>query len=237
MATEYRLSYTAAEINEKLRKIDDCVLKNQGAENVGKILVVGTDGNLTLTDMPEGGASGDVIGVLDEANNILLSGNLADGTYTLKYENADGSYTEIGNLVVGDAGLTYTNWIEEAGYIANTRLSLSSGNETATTDYECTGFIPAKINDVIRVKNIDLTSDNSTNIVFYDGNKNPIICNGSYYGISLAYFFTLEANDVYKGTITGTKYDWTAPANTAYIRLGSKSITSNSILTVNEEIV
>lgn len=77
------------------------VVKNQGASNVGKILVVGTDGNLTLTDMPEGGASGDVTGVLDEANNILLSGNLADGTYTLKYENADGTYTEIGTLEVG----------------------------------------------------------------------------------------------------------------------------------------
>ena len=48
-----------------------CVAKNQGTANVGKILVVGTDGNLTLIDIPEGGASGDVVGVLDEANNKI----------------------------------------------------------------------------------------------------------------------------------------------------------------------
>lgn len=77
-----------------------CLAKNQGTANVGKILVVGTDGNLTLADMPEGGASGDVTGVLDEANNILLSGNLADGTYTLKWLNTDGTYSDAGSLVV-----------------------------------------------------------------------------------------------------------------------------------------
>lgn len=77
-----------------------CVAKNQGSANVGKILVVGTDGNLTLADMPEGGASGDVVGVLDEANNILLSGNLADGTYILKWLNTDGTYLDAGSLVV-----------------------------------------------------------------------------------------------------------------------------------------
>ena len=80
MATEYKLSYTASDINSKLGQIDElsdkintCVPKNQGAENVGKILAVGTDGNLVLVDMPEGGASGDVVGVLDDSNNILLT--------------------------------------------------------------------------------------------------------------------------------------------------------------------
>lgn len=99
-----------------------CVAKNQGASNVGKILVVGTDGNLTLTDMPEGGVSGDVVGVLDGSNNILLSGNLADGTYTLKYENADGTYTEIGDLVVS----TITNY----AIYTNLENCLSSGATT-----------------------------------------------------------------------------------------------------------
>lgn len=60
--------------------------KNQGMANVGKILVVGADGNLTLADMPEGGASGDVIGMVDENNNIVITGNLANGTYVFKYE-------------------------------------------------------------------------------------------------------------------------------------------------------
>ena len=43
-----------------------------------------------------------VFGVVDENNNILLNGALADGTYTLKYENEDGTYTDIGTLEVGE---------------------------------------------------------------------------------------------------------------------------------------
>lgn len=102
---------TIEQFNQLSKEIADKLPKNQGAANVGKILVVGSDGNLTLTDMPEGGASGDVTGVLDESNNILLTGNLADGTYTLKYEvvgeNGEISYTEIGTLEVGSI-VTYT---------------------------------------------------------------------------------------------------------------------------------
>lgn len=57
--------------------------------------------------MPEGGASGDVTGVVDEANNILLSGNLADGTYTIRYVYEDGTYSDPVTLEVG-AIVTYT---------------------------------------------------------------------------------------------------------------------------------
>lgn len=44
----------SAEVVDGLSKeIADLLPKNQGEANVGKILVVGTDGNLTLNDMPE----------------------------------------------------------------------------------------------------------------------------------------------------------------------------------------
>lgn len=91
-----------AAVTEKLTTIsNEKVDQNQGSANVGKILVVGADGNLTLTDMPAGGVSGDVIGMIDENNNIILTGTLADGTYVFKYESADGTYADIGSLVVG----------------------------------------------------------------------------------------------------------------------------------------
>lgn len=102
---------STVEVGELSDKIENYVPKNQGAANVGKILAVGTDGNLVLVNMPEGGASGEVVGVLDDSNNILLTGNLADGTYTLKYEvvgeNGEISYTEIGTLEVGSI-VTYS---------------------------------------------------------------------------------------------------------------------------------
>ena len=72
----------------------------QGSANAGKMLVVGADGNLTLADIPEN-ISGDVIGTIDENNNIVITGDLADGTYVFRYENADGTYAEIGSLVIG----------------------------------------------------------------------------------------------------------------------------------------
>lgn len=123
--------------------------KNQGSANVGKILVVGTDGNLTLTDMPAGG--GDVTGTIDENNNILLSGNLASGTYTLKYENEDGTYTEIGTLEVGEIG-GYTNLFSTSGdgFANDTDFSGASSGRFLTN------YIPCKDGDVIHIKGATL---------------------------------------------------------------------------------
>lgn len=152
---DYWTDEDKAEITAQVQAV--CVAKNQGSANVGKILVVGTDGNLTLADMPEGGASGDVVGVLDEANNILLSGNLADGIYTLKYENADGTYTEIGTLEVGEIEKPKTNF---AGTLTVGRLSNSAeGNiSTDTQSGRVTDFIAITKGDLIRVSGYNLSS-------------------------------------------------------------------------------
>lgn len=45
-----------------------------------------------------------VFGTVDANNNIILSGTLAEGTYTIKYEDADGNVTEIGTIDVGGMG-------------------------------------------------------------------------------------------------------------------------------------
>lgn len=126
--------YTGTEQEFSAKMAQESIPKNQGTENVGKILVVGTDGNLTLADLPEGGAGGDVVGVLDESNNILLSGNLADGMYTLKYENADGTYTEIGSLVVGEVVVpAYTNILTSGDYDIKLDQRWSNSNGGFTT--------------------------------------------------------------------------------------------------------
>jgi len=44
-----------------------------------------------------------VFGVVDEENNIILTGALADGTYTLKYEFEDGTVSEVGTIEVGSS--------------------------------------------------------------------------------------------------------------------------------------
>lgn len=115
-----------------------------------------------------------VFGVVDNNKNIVLTGNLADGTYTVKYENADGSLTDIGTIVfgAGESGgngdtTDYTNQIpistdtdgsiyNATGYKESARCS-SDGSisdiASGTNPAFVTGFIPCKQGDVIRLKN------------------------------------------------------------------------------------
>ena len=76
--TDYWTEEDKAEIVKKVTEVS--VARNQGAENVGKILVVDTDGNLTLTDMPEGGQT------LTAGEGIRIE----NGIISLALENAEG---------------------------------------------------------------------------------------------------------------------------------------------------
>ena len=276
------------------------------------------------------GSIGDVVGNVDSGNNIVLNGNLPDGTYTVKYEMEDGSTVNIGDLVLdtrayysitnsltnctnsnsakeivegesysttitadsgyelktisvtmgGNAvsvsggviniasvtgnivitavaeisGPAYTNQIPistdasgnlfvgtngEKGYKTGYRLSLSGGGESAQSGYEVTGFIPAKNNDVIRIKNIDITQENNTNIIFYNSGKTTSVTSGNR-GLSLYNLFVsngTELNGVYTAKINQTLLNGLSDTNIAFIRIGSKEITDNSIITINQEIV
>lgn len=125
---EYKLSYTAAEIDNKLGKIDELSIKVEQANDsvlIGsgympegcKIKIdpsVNSEENhfvnvvRTLSDAEKEAIVQDVInalgtpifGTVDEDKNIVLSGELAAGTYTIKYENSDGSSTTIGTVTV-----------------------------------------------------------------------------------------------------------------------------------------
>lgn len=146
-------------INELSDEIGNYLPKNQGASNVGKILVVGSDGNLTLTDMPQGGVSGDVVGTLDESNNLLLSGNLANGTYTLKWLNSDGTYSDAGTMEVGEIEdpeepeSTNLFVIGGDGYITDGRCSSTGEDRTGNTGYIVTNYIDIKNGDTVYIKN------------------------------------------------------------------------------------
>lgn len=235
---------SAEAVNELSDKIDNCVPKNQGAANVGKILAVGTDGNLVLVDMPDGGASGDVVGVLDDSNNILLTGDLADGTYTLKYENADGTYTEIGTLEVGaiEEPEEIVNWIPLAtdsggaiyngvGYKSGVRLKSDGVTEsTDVGDRTCllTGYIPVVSGDVIRTKNVSIGGSDTGYISYlWLYNSSFAKVGGDNYGTR---FTPTLADGIYTFTIPNTY------AGTAYMRLQAQMIDNTSILTVNQEI-
>lgn len=156
-----------------------CVAKNQGASNVGKILAVGTDGNITLVDMPEGGASGDVVGVLDEANNILLSGNLADGTYTLKYEMEDGSYTTVGTLEVGaipEPEPQPTNFfvVGGEGYLNPGRASSNGADRTDVPTSLLSNYIEVQNGDEIYLYNAHSSNGDTSMMGLYKADKTGV---------------------------------------------------------------
>ena len=115
---------------------------SKGAD--GKTPVRGTD-YWTTTDQASilqqvlEAISQNVIGDVDAANNILITAPLAAGTYTLGYENADGSVTEIGSFTVsgsgGESGPAYTNLADPTSseWLTNKRIN-SSKNVVDVTE-------------------------------------------------------------------------------------------------------
>ena len=67
-------------------------------------------------------AGGDVVGYVDSANNIVVTGKLADGAYTVKYEMEDGKTVNIGNLVL-DTNVYYS--------VANNLTNCTNSNSAA----------------------------------------------------------------------------------------------------------
>lgn len=188
----------------------------------------------------EQGTSGDVVGYVDSENNIVLTGELAEGKYSLKYEMEDGSTVDIGELNLSSAP-AYTNQIPIStdasgnvlGYKTGYRLSISSGNESALADYEVTGFIPCSYGDVIRIKDIYIpegTADDANHhyIGIYNSSKTKLLVT------TLINVFkdngTDEGNGVYS-------YNNQLDGMCAFIRICSSDINDNSIVTINEEIV
>ena len=123
-----------------------------------------------------------VFGTVDAENNIILTGNLAEGAYTLKYENTEGEMADIGTLVVGSN--ESINWLwngidtngaifnNGAGWIDGHRLN-SSGVESETDGMSVTGFIPVKTGDVVTVENA-VQGSNTSYFHYYDSGFNRV---------------------------------------------------------------
>ena len=99
---EYRLNLTAEEIEARLNAKMTLGLHTDG------LIYLFVDGEPVGNGIAlPSGASGDVVGSVESENNIVLMGNLGDGTYSVKYEMEDGSTVNIGNLVL-DSNVYYS---------------------------------------------------------------------------------------------------------------------------------
>jgi hypothetical protein len=138
------------------------------ADKTGLTLGIHTDGlvYLFVDGVPVGTGigmtvGGDVVGYVDENNNIVLTGALAEGEYTVKYEMEDGTVLDIGELSTVLAP-TYTNRADpssadwKTGYRLNSSGSVSQADGCTATNY----IGPVSKGDVIRVKGMNLTTNN-----------------------------------------------------------------------------
>ena len=195
-----------------------------------------------------------VFGRVDADNNIILTGELADGTYTLKYEDAEGNVTTIGTFDQGDVIVNMltssinsdkTPYNGGQGWKTGYRLN-SSGAETAMDGMEVTGFIPVKVGDIVRLKNIGWAKGASQTYAWcYDSNFNYLAyINASEIGNVASSYATLDgSNNLVQFTASANFFSvakgcaWREiDGKMAYFRLNCESITNNSVITVNQDI-
>ncbi len=113
-----------------------------------------------------------VFGYVDENNNILVQGDLADGSYSVKYEMEDGSTVDIGNLVL-DSNVYYsvtnnlTNCIN-----GNSETEVIEGNSYSAVISANDGYELSSL--VVTMGGTDITSSavsgGNINIVNVTGN-------------------------------------------------------------------
>ena len=101
-------------------------------------------------------AAGDVVGYVDENNNIVVKGGLADGTYSVKYEMTDGTTVDIGELVV-DNSVYYsvTNNLTQCTN-SNSATKVIGGQSYSTTITANSGYELKTV--VVTMDGTDITS-------------------------------------------------------------------------------
>lgn len=93
-----------------------------------------------------------IFGIVDENNNIIVNGDLPDGTYTVKYEMEGGKIINIGNLVL-DSNVYYT----VTKNLTNCTISNSATQIVQGGSYSAT----ISANDGFELKSVSVTMGGS----------------------------------------------------------------------------
>lgn len=196
-----------------------------------------------------------VFGTVDSNNNIILSGNLVDSNYTVKYEGVDGEITTIGELVVSPRfinqiifainsdGTEFVGLNGEDGYKTDYRLN-SSGVEVEAEGINATGFIKVQPNDVVYIKNMEFQMGEFGYSYFcylsaYDSDFN-LIASGQAEDTMVALVTSTYTIDENTNNLVSVTLDDSVTSdmnNVAYIRMSYIPIDGQEpILTLNQPI-
>lgn len=202
-----------------------------------------------------------VFGRVDANKVITLTGELADGTYTIKYEDAEGNVTEIGTLV----NQKYINQIpistdtdgsiyNGVGYKEKTRGNSSGvpadiSNTSAPHAVFFTGFIPALTGSVIRLENCFIYPTGSTDYATENFGDAPFGLRSGLYNASKAKVQVESWGNLENGATnifsnytkdsTGRVTEFTiAASGISFVRLclAPTGDPADAIVTVNQEI-
>lgn len=198
-----------------------------------------------------------VYGRVDDENNIIVTASLADGTYTLKYEYADGKLVTIGDVVIG---VNYTNLVPTAeaydstepydgkGYKNGCYLSGSAPYEGSDGATVLTGYMPYAVPatglpGTIYISGAEVQTISHCRIYFFDETK--VMSGSGVQGTVLSTYYTIEnlSNGVTKltpiasGNTSKLIADSKAQSTAVYFRMSLVGTGENLIITVDEPIV
>ena len=237
-------------INEEILYADEAV------RIINNLTNVTVNNDITLMRIGESYTSKVIIPMGYELGNIsvtmggvdITSSVYSNGVITISEVTGDLIITIVANEIV----VAYTNQIPISkdkdgkvyngiGYKSGYRLD-SSGNDSALPGAFVTGYIPCKLNDIIRMKNFGFTYGMSSGVT----SSNQRV---SFYDESFTHLTQTTATGL-GGVAAGVKGSddvWTqftvkSPMNNintskvAFFRINGHYIGSDTIITVNEEI-
>ena len=147
------------------------------------------------------------------------------------------TYTNVLKNAVGSDGQPYNGG---KGWKEDTYLSYDGRTESSSTNYDVTGWIPAKIGDVIRLKNVQLckTVGTASKCIVATAKSDFTALSSTAWLKTPSEFsdaWNAVTNDAGTDVVQFT-IPTTLNASLAYIRLCCGTLTDASIITVNEEI-
>lgn len=112
---------------------------------------------------------------------------------------------------------------------------VNGGVESEYYGKEATGYIPCKVGDIIRFKNVGFDNTKENRLAFYKSDKSYIanVIGNSTYILNTTFKGVKDANGYYT-QLTIASHSTTT--NCGFVRISCGEIDSSSIITINQEI-
>ena len=146
---------TETELNNKGYALKNSLTLGKGSDGLIYLFVNGSPQGSGLEVKSSDVVTGDVVGFMDENNNIYLTGAVPTGEYNLWFEDENGKHSFISSWTHDANAPNYTNLMNVYEVIRDKRFSSSNGSPWTK---DCLGMVTVKIpfsammNKTLRIK-------------------------------------------------------------------------------------